>query len=177
MTDFYADRLARNATMVQQLQYFQGIADEQTAQLLQQEQRKYEEDQRQIVRAEAAVDAAVTSGFASPEDIKEMVNLTGDPALQGSYARQIVARGAIEKRILDNQASQSSLASQALSRRKDLIELALAGDPTAVAQLGFDPAAEIREAAEAEQVEADAQSKIAVSKEIERLDGAMSDIE
>jgi len=172
----YQDRTLRNTNLINQINSLQGVVDGQTAQLLEKDRRRYEEDQRSIVRAQSAVDAAVSSGYASPEDLKKIENLTGDPQMQGDYARSIIARGAIQERILDNQARSASINASNLSARKSLVELAMAGDPNAVAQLGFDPAAEIRELAEQEDAEVRAQKEMAANKEIERLGDTMDNI-
>lgn len=176
MSDYYNDRQLQNANMIQQLNYFSGIADKQTAQLLQKEQRKYEEDQAQIVRAQSAVDSAVSSGYATPEDMKQITALSGDPEAQGAYARSVVAQGAIQERMLSNMAQRASIASSATARRKTLIDLGIMGDPTAIAELGFDPRAEIQAAADAEAAQAGAEQQIAYDKEVERLDDVMDDI-
>ena len=174
--DFNADRTFKNNQMINQLNYFQGLADEQTGQLLEQEKRKYQEDQRQITRAESAVDAAVSSGYATPDQMDKMLKLSADPAAQGDYARGIVAQGAIDQRLLDNMAQRSSIAASATARRKNLVELGMLGDPTAIAELGFDPGAEVRAAAEAENEQVRAQERIAADKEVARLDGVLEDI-
>lgn len=46
----------------------------------------------EIDRANSVVDAAVASGGASPEEIKKMVDLSGDPVEQRNYAMSILAR-------------------------------------------------------------------------------------
>lgn len=74
MTDFYADRQMKNTNMIQQLEYFSGLADDETAQLLEQEKRVYEEDQRQVERTLDAVDNAISSGAARPDEISLITN-------------------------------------------------------------------------------------------------------
>jgi hypothetical protein len=172
----YQDRTLRNTNLINQINDLRGVVDEQTQQLLDKEQRKYEEDQAQIMRAQDAVDSATVSGYASPEDIKRLTELSGDPQAQAAYARGIVAQGAIDQRRLSDMAQRSSIAASAASRRKSLIEMGMMGDPTAIAELGFDPGAEVRAAAEAEQSEIAAQTRIAADKEVERLDDVLEDI-
>ena len=94
MQDFYSDRQLMNQNMIQQLEYFSGIAEGETAQLLKQEQRQYEEDQLNISRALTSVDAAVATGIASPQDVQTMTSLSGDPTAQKQYADEIIARAA-----------------------------------------------------------------------------------
>lgn len=143
MTDYYADRQLKNQNILNQLEYYKGVADDQTKQLIDREQRKYEEDQRQIVRAEAAVDAAMTSGYASASDMQKLTSLAGDPAAQTAYAQTIVANAARQAAAIERQ-SQAGLD---LERRSQLYELAAMGDPAAIAELGFDPTAPLTEAA------------------------------
>ena len=152
MTDFYSDRTLKNQNMIQQLEYFSGIADEQTKQLLGKEQRKYEEDQAIITRAQTAVDAAVTSGYATPEDLKKITSLAGDPASQTAYSQGIVANGARQAAAMERakfaQSQQSLAISQQnadLNRRQAVYELAALGDPKAIEELGFDPNAKLTE--------------------------------
>lgn len=153
MSDYYQDRQLNNQNMINQLNYFQGIADEQTSQLLAKEQRKYEEDQRQVIRAETAVDAAITSGYASPEDLKKITSLAGEPQLQTAYAQTVVANAARQAAAMERQKlaiSQANLAvSQStadLNRRAKLFELAAMGDPEAITELGYDPTVPLKEA-------------------------------
>lgn len=131
MQDFYSDRTLKNQNMINQLEYFSGLADEETSQLLKQEQRKYEEDQRQIIRAESAVDAAVSSGFASPEELKQITSLAGNPEAQTALAQKIVARGAADAMFMDRAFKQASIANiydqmaaRTQSNNQKLIELA-----------------------------------------------------
>lgn len=173
----YQDRQLRNTNLINQINDLRGVVDQETNQLLAKEQRKYEEDQRQILRAESSVDAAAQSGYATPDDIERMLSLSGDPKMQTDFARGIIARGAIQERILDQRVRNASLAASATSRRKNLIELGMMGDPQAIAELGFDPGQEIRDAAEQEAQEGVAQTKMAAAKEIERLDATLADIE
>jgi len=105
----------------------------------------------EIDRATNLVDGAVASGFAGAQDIKNMTALSGDPQAQAQYALQVSGKGAREKMALERMAAQASInssnasaAASAVSLRANLMELAIAGDPQAVAQLGFDPGAPIR---------------------------------
>lgn len=53
--------------------------------------------QNEIDRAIESVDAAVSSGYASADDIEMMSGLSGNPQAQKAYAQKIVARGRAEK--------------------------------------------------------------------------------
>lgn len=97
MSDYYQDRQLNNQNMINQLNYYSGIAEGQTKQLLDQEKRKYEEDQLNIQNAQAAVSTAVESGFASQDEIDTMTSLSGDPAAQKTYAQKIIARARAQK--------------------------------------------------------------------------------
>lgn len=95
MTDYYADRELKNENMIQQLDYFSGLADNETAQLLQKEQRKYEEDQEKIKYVKDSVNMALQAG-ASPAEISQLTSpdLTEDQKL--SLAQKIVGSRAYE---------------------------------------------------------------------------------
>jgi hypothetical protein len=92
MQDFYADRQLANQNMIQQLDYYSGLADDETAQLLRQEQRKYEEDQSNISRAQSLVDSAVASGYLAGEDLQSVLGIN-DPVAQAEQAQMIIANG------------------------------------------------------------------------------------
>ena len=47
----------------------------------------------EIDRANELVDSAVSSGYATPDDIKSLVNLSGKPAAQSEQAQILIARG------------------------------------------------------------------------------------
>lgn len=104
MQDYYSDRTLTNQNMIQQLEYYSGIADQETAQLLKQEQRKYEEDQKKVERVLGTVDAALVSGAATADEIKNITDpaLTEDERLtlaQGIVARKATADYNLEKAI------------------------------------------------------------------------------
>lgn len=111
MSDYYNDRQLQNANMIQQLNYFSGIADEQTSQLLEQEKRVYEADQAEIARVLATVDAALTSGAATAEDMRQLTDprLTDEQRLQ--VAQGVVSRGAGELRNLEIEQLKAQTAS------------------------------------------------------------------
>jgi hypothetical protein len=101
MQDFYADRTATNQNMINQLNYFSGIADEQTKQLLEQEKRVYEADQKKIERVLDAVDSATVSGVATVDEIKKITDPTVSDDEKLSLANSIVARRAQQEYNLD----------------------------------------------------------------------------
>lgn len=113
MSDYYNDRQLQNANMIQQLNYFSGIADKQTAQLLQKEQRKYEEDQAKIERVQKAVDGALASGATTPNEVRMFTdpNTTDNERL--ALAQLIQARGSSEIRNIEMQSARTDLAIKA----------------------------------------------------------------
>jgi len=139
MTDFYADRTLKNQNMIQQLSYFSGIADEQTKQLLDQETRKYEEDQNNIVRALNSVNAATTSGFASSKDIETMTALAGNPTAQKEYADKIVANAARQNYNLKLQElanARAVIAQQAATEQEAQVKTSAVSTQAAVDTIG-----------------------------------------
>jgi hypothetical protein len=101
MSDYYQDRQLDNQNKIQQLEYFSGIADDQTAQLLQKEQRKYEEDQKKVERVLNTTDAAVVSGVATTDEIKQLSDPTITDETRLRVAQSIVARKAQQEFNLD----------------------------------------------------------------------------
>lgn len=106
MSDFYSDRTLKNQNMIQQLSYYSGIADEETAQLLTKESRKYEEDQAAITRAQTLVDDGVSSGYIAGKDLQSVLGIT-DPTAQAEMAQTFIAKG-IQKEIADAKAKAAS---------------------------------------------------------------------
>lgn len=90
----YQDTLVKNQNLINQINSLQGVVDDQTAQLLTQEQRKYEQENFNIQQAMASVNSAVSSGFATADDVATMTALSGDPKAQKEYADKILAKGA-----------------------------------------------------------------------------------
>lgn len=136
-----------------------------------------DQELNEINRAVSLTDSAVMSGYASGDDVEQLMGLANNPQAQASYAQQIVARGAIQERMLSQAAQRATISASVTSRRKNLLELGLMGDPGAIAELGFDPGAALREEEAALEAEEKAIADIAVDKEIDRLDGVMGDIE
>lgn len=106
----------------------------------------------EIDRAQDLSDQAVMSGYAGANEIKQLTALSGDPVAQAAYAQTIVAQGAREMMALEQAAKRASInasnassAASSVARRANLMELAVAGDPQAIAQLGFDPGAPARQ--------------------------------
>lgn len=106
MTDFYSDRTAKNANMVQQLEYFSGITEGQTKQLIDAETRKYTEDQAAITRAQTLVDDGVSSGYIAGKDLQTVLG-TKDPTAQAELAQTFIAKG-IQREIADAKAKAAS---------------------------------------------------------------------
>lgn len=113
MSDYYSDRQMQNANMIQQLNYYSGIADEQTKQLLQREQRKYEEDQAKVQRVQKAIDSALTTGAATTKEVAMLTDPKTTDSERLALAQLIQARGATEVRNLEMQSAQTDLAIKA----------------------------------------------------------------
>jgi hypothetical protein len=113
MSFFYQDRQLNNQNMIQQLNYFSGIAEGETKQLLQREQRAYEADQAKIERTLATVDSALQSGAASPSEIKMLTNPNSTDSERLALAQLIQARGATEMRDLQTQSARMDMAVKA----------------------------------------------------------------
>ncbi len=106
MSDFYQDRTLKNQNMIQQLDYFSGLADGETKQLIQKEQRAYEEDQTNIKRAQSMVDSAVTAGYLAGNELQQVLAVK-DPQAQAELAQSIIARS-IQKEIAEAKAAAAN---------------------------------------------------------------------
>jgi hypothetical protein len=113
MTDYYADRTATNQNMLNQLNYFSGIAAGQEKQLLEQGERIYQEEQNKLQLVQNSVSKALASGVTTPNEIKMLTNpnTTDDERL--ALAQLIEARGAVEMRDMEKQAANYDLAIKA----------------------------------------------------------------
>jgi hypothetical protein len=109
MSFFYQDRQLNNQNMIQQLNYYSGIADNETKQLLEQEKRKYEADQANIKEVKDAVKNAMVSG-ATAVEMRQLSDPDIDDATRLEIANSITARGANELRNLEIQASEANIA-------------------------------------------------------------------
>lgn len=139
MSDYYQDRTLKNQNMIQQLEYFSGIADEQTKQLLQKEQRTYEEDQLNIQRAMNSVDTAVATGFATPKDVETMTALSGNPQAQKEYADKIVANAARQNynlKLAEINTKKAEVAAQAASEEEARVKTSAVSTQSAVDTIG-----------------------------------------
>lgn len=95
----------------------------------------------EIRDAKVNVNAAVSSGFASAEDIQKMQELSGDPEAQNAYANQIIARAQRQKLAEERAARNAAASATSWTQRSQAYEMAMNGDPLAIEYLGFDPRA------------------------------------
>jgi len=122
MTDYYSDRTLKNQNMIQQLEYFSGIADGETKQLLQKEQRGYEEDQAQIKYVKDSVNAALAAG-ASPAEINQLVSPDLSEADKLALAQKIVGSRAFESAEAERQYKRIRNATASMEYNKALQSL------------------------------------------------------
>lgn len=101
MQDYYKDRELKNQNMIQQLDYFSGLADGETKQLIEKERRVYEEDQKKIQRVQTTIDAALASGAANASDMSTLTNPLTTDEEKLALAQLIVASGAKQERDMD----------------------------------------------------------------------------
>ena len=96
----YKDRELKNQNLTQQIDILQGQVDAETAQLLQQERDKREDDQATVKELKTNIANAMVSG-ASQEEIRQLNDPLLDDAQKLALAQSIVARGANEERNLN----------------------------------------------------------------------------
>jgi hypothetical protein len=142
--------------MQMEMMFFQRNAqlfDKAQDRLAQARMQEIEQEQKQMERAEDAIRSVVEMGYASPEDIQEMMKAE-TPQEQIAMAHKAYASGAGHARNLQNkalnldlqikQAQLNKLTAPEQSgvnwnERANIIKLANDGDPMAIAALGFDP--------------------------------------
>lgn len=96
----FQDRSLRNQNLINQINSLQGVVDDQTAQLLEQDRRKYEEDQTRIEDLKTAVQGAILAG-ASQQEIAQLTSAGGSDEQKLALAQSIQARTVAEDRSLD----------------------------------------------------------------------------
>lgn len=111
----YQDRTLQNQNLIAQINSIQSVLGEQTPQLLEQDRRKYEEDQAAVQRVQGAVDAAMQSGAATEADIRTLTDPSISDEQRLAAAQGIVSRGASEMRNLDVASKQASIAASRAS--------------------------------------------------------------
>lgn len=121
MQDYYSDRTLKNQNMIQQLDYFSKIADDETAQLLEQEKRKYEADQEAVKEVKDSIRTAMQNG-ATAQEMRQFTDPSIDDATKLALAQTITARGAneirqmeMEQAELQQQATRASIAASQAS--------------------------------------------------------------
>lgn len=172
MTDYYADRQANNKNMIDQLNYFSGIADKETAQLLQKEQRSYEEDQANIKDVKDSVSMALETGSATGEQIRLLTDPKASDIDRMKVAQEIIASSSAEDRGLKLQQIRQSLAASSLSAKKNRLELCQSGDNSYCSEFNIDPNA-LTQAQIDERVNNQNQS-IGLQLNMERLQGVIN---
>lgn len=118
MDDYYNDRQLNNQNMLAQLNYYSGKVNQETQQLINQETRKYEEDQAKVQRVLDSVDAALSSGAATSEDMRILTNPKATDEDRLAVAQNVIARSEAQMRALDvGQKEASAAASWALANQ------------------------------------------------------------
>lgn len=134
------DRTFQANAKLTQINQLKDVVDEETRQLLVQEERGYQAELATIEELKTNIANAMVNG-ATQSEISQLnsANLPDDQKL--ALAQSIIARGASEMRNLEIQQTNASIrASNASAARAEtgrLLDLAEAGDATAIAELGL----------------------------------------
>lgn len=123
-----------------------------------------------INEAKAVADVAIQSGYAAPEELALLNDVTIDTQTKKALAEKVVARSAKSEADMRIASHNASMESARLGNRAKTIELALGGDPDALAALNFDPRVPLLAA----QAEADAQAHAIQSMENQSMLDAVS---
>jgi hypothetical protein len=96
-------------------------------------------EQAQMDRATINAEAAVATGFATPDEVMQLTQLAGDFEGQNKLAQQIIGRASRSKIQQEQAAISASRSASAWNQRAAAYDLAMNGDPAAIEFLGFDP--------------------------------------
>jgi hypothetical protein len=114
----FQDRQLKAQNVLNQLNYYQGIVDDQTAQLIEQDKRSYEAELAAIEELKTNISTAMVNG-ATQAEIGQLNDPNLDDASKLALAQSITARGANEMRGLDIEAQRASIrASNALASQR-----------------------------------------------------------
>ena len=129
----FKDRQLKAENLLNQLNYFQGISDDQTGQLLEQDKRQYEEELANIKDLKDNIANAMVNG-ASQAEITRLNDANLDDASKLALAQSITARGAGEMRGLDIQAQRANIAQSQASTANIYDQIAARGQALRQAQ-------------------------------------------
>ena len=101
MTTIYQDRQLGRQNLIDQNNALSNILDPQRAEILMQDNRRYEEEIAATQRVQSAVDLAMQSGSATADDVKRMTDPTLTDEDRLATAQGIVSRGETEMRNLE----------------------------------------------------------------------------
>jgi len=121
----FKDRQLEAENLLNQINYYQGIVDDQTGQLLEEDKRQYEAELGRIEELKTNIANAMVNG-ASQAEIAQLNDPNVDDATKLSMAQQITARGMNQMRNLDIAQAQASIANSysAISDRNERLKLA-----------------------------------------------------
>lgn len=105
----FKDRQLKAENLLNQLNYFQGVSDKQTGQLLEEDKRQYEAELGRIEELKTNIANAMVNG-ASQAEIAQLNDPNIPDEQKLSMAQQITARGANQMRNLEIQKLQASIA-------------------------------------------------------------------
>ena len=108
MTTIYQDRQLGRQNLIDQNNALSNILDPQRAEILMQDNRRYEEEIAATQRVQSAVDLAMQSG-ATADDVKKMTDPTLTDEDRLATAQGIVSRGATQDRALDIAQQEASI--------------------------------------------------------------------
>lgn len=151
------DRKAELDRLITQYNAVQDIVSGQEAQVIAGKKAEAEAEKAELERTQKAVDGAIMSGVATPQEMQQLVSSQLDGAAKQALAQQIMARAAgedrtmaVEDRALERANIRDQMNTRAaglaldrqkfnLQQRMSLLELAEKGDQKAIDELGYDP--------------------------------------
>ena len=101
ISTIYQDRQLGRQNLIDQNNALSNILDPQRAEILMQDNRRYEEEIAATQRVQSAVDLAMQSGSATADDVKRMTDPTLTDEDRLATAQGIVSRGETEMRNLE----------------------------------------------------------------------------
>lgn len=136
-----ADREFRSNLLIRQIDSLQGQVNQETQAALDDRKFQIEQELASIQEVKDNVADAIASGAASASEVQTMTDPNVPDATKLALAQSIVGRGASEDRQLSREQQiasiRSSNASAARAETGRLLDLAEAGDESAIAALGL----------------------------------------
>lgn len=142
------DRTFKANAQLQAIEDLKDVVDEETRQMLVEEQRGYEQELESIQRVKDSVDIAISTGAGTAEQIQKITDPNLDDVAKLKVAQDIIASASVEDRNFSQleknlklQQIRSSISSASLTQKKSRLALCQGGDASYCGEFNIDPTA------------------------------------